>query len=71
MANVTVAGNCIVFVDDVECIHVRACSSNKFNGVLNSNSSFPLSCSHLSLHSRRHKLILSTCVSVLQMSIDI
>jgi len=48
MANVTVAGNCIVFVDDVECIHIRACSSNRFNGVLNSNSNslYPVPISH-------------------------
>ena len=71
MATVTVAGNCYVFVGDVQCVHIRACASNRFNGVLNSNSSFPLSCSHLSLHSRLHKLILSTCVSLLQVSIDI
>jgi len=60
-----------VFVGDVECIHTRACASNTFNGVLNSNSSFPLSYSNLSLHSRRHKLILTTCVSLLHVSIDI
>ena len=71
MANVTVAGNCIVFVGDVECIHICVCASNRINGVLSSNSSFPVSCSHLSLNIRRHKLILSTCVSVLQVSIDI
>lgn len=39
MANVTVASSCIVFVGDVECIHICACAPNKFNEVLSSNSS--------------------------------
>jgi hypothetical protein len=31
VANVTVAGNCIVFVGDVEYMYIRACASNRFN----------------------------------------
>ena len=71
MANVTVADNCIVFVGDVECVHICACASNRFNEVRSSNSSFLLSCAHPSIHSRGHKLIVCTCVSLLQVSIDI